>query len=376
MAAMPSATGRPAVHEGEFDDTEGIPHRRPMRESAAGTYDRSLPLAPVRTGGLPNGGAEGRHRVVAEADRAVLGSDAVLHVPDRAALLTDACTAVPFASPPGAPAGRRRDPCRGPARSDAVAAAAAPLRTATGRGGPTAVTCGRITGFPYPYGRRGAFGVGSGQRAESRVCSAGAMPDPARGIRLIADEAQTGVGRTGALRAVGPGGVAPDVMVMPKAIGGSLPPAAVVHRDALGVRQPGSPAGSRHGDGPATAAGVVPLGCVGPNGPAEQALPPGARMPGRPRSPAAALTRGLRSLPGRGPFRPDATPGRRGVLHAGPRLAAAVPTQPHRRHARSRPGPRRRRPCRGDGGPGVTPRPPARARAGAHRTPTLHGAKR
>ncbi|MEU4094912.1 aspartate aminotransferase family protein [Streptomyces sp. NPDC026673] len=317
---MPSATGRPAVHVGDFDGTGGIPRRRPMRESAAGTYARTLLLDSARGGGLTTGGAEGRHRVVAEADRAVPGSGAARHVPGRTALLTAACTGDPFAPLPRVPTERRRVPCHGPACGDA-----APFRTATGRGGPLAVAGGRIAGLWYPYGHRGSFGVGGRQRAESRAHLARVMPDPARGIPLVADAARTGVGRTGALPTAGPGGVAPDVMVMPEAIDGSLPPAAVVHRDALDVRQPGSPTGSCRGDRPATAAGVAPLCCARRNGPAERALPPGARMPGRPRYPDAAPARGLRPLPGREPCRPHAAPGRRGLPHTGPRRAPAAP---------------------------------------------------
>ncbi len=44
-----------------------------------------------------------------------------------------------------------------------------------------------------------------------------------RSIPLIADEVQTGVGRTGAFWAVEHSGIVPDVMVLSKAIGGSLP---------------------------------------------------------------------------------------------------------------------------------------------------------
>ena len=52
----------------------------------------------------------------------------------------------------------------------------------------------------------------------------------ARSIPLIADEVQTGVGRTGTFWAVEHSGIVPDVMVLSKAIGGCLPLAVIVYR--------------------------------------------------------------------------------------------------------------------------------------------------
>ena len=81
----------------------------------------------------------------------------------------------------------------------------------------------------------------------------------ARSIPLIADEVQTGVGRTGAFWAVEHSGVAPDVMVLSKAIGGSLPLAVVVYREDLDVWQPGAHAGTFRGNQLAMAAGTATL---------------------------------------------------------------------------------------------------------------------
>ncbi|WP_416976020.1 aminotransferase class III-fold pyridoxal phosphate-dependent enzyme, partial [Streptomyces sp. 4F14] len=61
-----------------------------------------------------------------------------------------------------------------------------------------------------------------------------------RSIPLIADEVQTGVGRTGSFWAVEHSGITPDVMVLSKAIGGSLPLAVIVYRDDLDAWQPGA----------------------------------------------------------------------------------------------------------------------------------------
>lgn len=74
-------------------------------------------------------------------------------------------------------------------------------------------------------------------------------------VLLIADEIQTGLGRTGAMFACDHEGVKPDVFVLGKALsGGFYPVSAVVsRRDVLGVFEPGS-----HG----STFGGNPLGCA------------------------------------------------------------------------------------------------------------------
>ena len=100
----------------------------------------------------------------------------------------------------------------------------------------------------------------------------------ARAIPLIADEVQTGVGRTGAFWAVEHSGIVPDVMVLSKAIGGSLPLAVIVYRAELDVWQPGAHAGTFRGNQLAMAAGAATLAYVRENGLAERAGELGARM--------------------------------------------------------------------------------------------------
>ncbi|GDY77613.1 hypothetical protein SAV31267_070980 [Streptomyces avermitilis] len=99
-----------------------------------------------------------------------------------------------------------------------------------------------------------------------------------RSIPLIADEVQTGVGRTGRFWAVEHSGVVPDVMVLSKAIGGSLPLAVVVYRDDLDVWQPGAHAGTFRGNQLAMAAGTATLAYVREHRLAERAQTLGARM--------------------------------------------------------------------------------------------------
>jgi 4-aminobutyrate aminotransferase-like enzyme len=53
------------------------------------------------------------------------------------------------------------------------------------------------------------------------------------GILLIADEVQTGLGRTGRMWAVEHAGVTPDILCIAKSIGGGLPLAVVAYRDDL-----------------------------------------------------------------------------------------------------------------------------------------------
>ena len=92
------------------------------------------------------------------------------------------------------------------------------------------------------------------------IPQAGYLADAARicrerGVLLIADEIQTGLGRTGALFACQHEGVQPDVYVLGKALsGGFYPVSAVVSsRDLLSVFSPGT-----HG----STFGGNPLGCA------------------------------------------------------------------------------------------------------------------
>ncbi len=74
-------------------------------------------------------------------------------------------------------------------------------------------------------------------------------------MALIVDEIQSGFGRTGKMFAFEHAGIIPDVVVMSKAIGGSLPLAVVVYRDWLDTWLPGAHAGTFRGNQMAMAAG-------------------------------------------------------------------------------------------------------------------------
>lgn len=405
--AVPSAAhAHPGERRaGEGGALEGILRRQSLRESAARTYARSLPIVPVRARGLTIEGADGRryldclsgagtlalghnHPVVLEAIKKVLDSGAPLHVLDLATPVKDAFTTELFATLPAGLARDARIQFCGPAGTDAVEAALKLVRTATGRrgllsftgayhgmtagaldasGGATDV---RVTRLPYPQNYRCPFGVGGERGAElaarwtenllddpkSGVATPAAMilepvqgeggvipaPDAwlrrmreitaARSIPLIADEVQTGVGRTGAFWAVEHSGIVPDVMVLSKAIGGSLPLAVIVYKSELDAWEPGAHAGTFRGNQLAMAAGAATLAYVRENRLADRAATLGARMLGRLEGLAAAHScigdvRGRGLMIGVELVDPDSEdPGATGapVPPADPVLAAAV----------------------------------------------------
>ncbi|MEU6308768.1 diaminobutyrate--2-oxoglutarate transaminase family protein [Streptomyces chartreusis] len=274
------------------------------------------------------------HPVVLEAIRKVLDSGAPLHVLDLATPVKDAFITELFRTlPPGLADNARVQFC-GPAGTDAVEAAFKLVRVATGRSGILAfsgayhgMTAGaleasggaydvRVARLPYPQDYRCPFGVGGEHGAELAArWTESVLDDPKSGVRhpagmilepvqgeggvipapdewmrrmrqitadrsipLIADEVQTGVGRTGSFWAVEHSGVTPDVMVLSKAIGGSLPLAVIVYRDDLDAWQPGAHAGTFRGNQLAMAAGMATLAYVRENRLAERAADLGTRM--------------------------------------------------------------------------------------------------
>ncbi len=79
----------------------------------------------------------------------------------------------------------------------------------------------------------------------------------ARGLLLVADEIQSGLGRTGATFACAHEGVVPDLYLLGKALGGGVVPVSAVvgDRDVLGVIQPGEHGSTFGGNPVACAAG-------------------------------------------------------------------------------------------------------------------------
>jgi acetylornithine/N-succinyldiaminopimelate aminotransferase len=68
-----------------------------------------------------------------------------------------------------------------------------------------------------------------------------------RGLLLIVDEIQTGVGRTGTLWGYESSGIEPDIMTLGKGLGGGLPAAALVTKSELCVFEPGDQGGTFNG---------------------------------------------------------------------------------------------------------------------------------
>ncbi|EFC83977.1 diaminobutyrate--2-oxoglutarate transaminase family protein [Parafrankia sp. EUN1f] len=278
--------------------------------------------------------------VVASIER-VLRSGAPLHVLDMATPQKDAFTEeLANTLPAGLREDPKLLFC-GPTGADAVEAALKLAHTVTGRqnvlaftGAYHGMTAGAlaVTGkvpvkeplptpssvvrlpFPYPY--RCPFGVGGPASAEISAhyveqllddpCGGitspaamilevvqgegGVVPAPdgwlramreltsRRGIPLIVDEVQTGVGRTGTFWACERAGVVPDMLVMSKAIGGGLPLAVVAYRADLDVWAPGAHAGTFRGNQLAMAAGLATLRLVRDHGLSERAAVVGDRL--------------------------------------------------------------------------------------------------
>ncbi len=277
------------------------------------------------------------HPVVLEAIRKVLDSGAPLNVLDLATPVKDAFVTELFRTLPPGLADRARVRFCGPADTDALETACELARAATGRTGVLAFTgaghgratesleapwesldagAARATPLPYPQDHRRPFGVGdergadlaarwtesllddtgrgvplpAGVIVEPDLGGGGVIPTPDawlrrirqltadRSVPLIVDETQTGVGRTGAFWAVEHSRVTPDVMVLSKAIGGSLPLAVVVYRADLDVWVPGGHADTFPGNQLAMAAGTATLAHVRENNLAERAADLGAWM--------------------------------------------------------------------------------------------------
>ncbi|WP_025917318.1 acetylornithine transaminase [Herminiimonas sp. CN] len=78
-----------------------------------------------------------------------------------------------------------------------------------------------------------------------------------RGLLLIVDEVQTGMGRCGALFAHQLSDIAPDVMTLGKGIGGGVPLAAMLCTEAVACFEPGDQGGTYNGNPLMTAVGVA-----------------------------------------------------------------------------------------------------------------------
>jgi len=78
-----------------------------------------------------------------------------------------------------------------------------------------------------------------------------------RGLLLIVDEVQTGMGRCGELFAYQLSGVTPDIMTLGKGIGGGVPLAAMLCREEIACFEPGDQGGTYNGNPLMTAVGIA-----------------------------------------------------------------------------------------------------------------------
>jgi acetylornithine/N-succinyldiaminopimelate aminotransferase len=80
-----------------------------------------------------------------------------------------------------------------------------------------------------------------------------------RNLLLIVDEVQAGMGRTGELFAYQLSNIEPDIMTLGKGIGGGVPLAALLCREAVAVFEPGEQGGTYNGNPVMTAIGIAVL---------------------------------------------------------------------------------------------------------------------
>jgi diaminobutyrate-2-oxoglutarate transaminase len=333
------------------------------------------------------------HPVTVQAIRRVLDDGAPLHVLDLATPIKDEFTETLLSLLPAGLAADARLHFCGPTGADAVEAAIKLARTATGRSGliaftgayhgmtaaalaatgnvavrtPAGVPDAGITRLPFPQDYRCPYGVGgiAGERIaveharrlfedpgsgmtppaamllEPVQGEGGVLPAPdgwlralrtlaaEHGMPLIADEVQTGLGRTGELWGVDHAEVVPDMMVLSKAIGGGLPLAVLVYRGEYDVWQEGAHTGTFRGHQLAMAAGTATMRFIAEHSLAERARKLGERLSAefteaRDRLPAIGDVRGRGLMLGLDLVDPDAAADALGARPAAPSLARLV----------------------------------------------------
>ncbi|MGM0873201.1 MAG: aspartate aminotransferase family protein [Bacillota bacterium] len=268
------------------------------------------------------------HAVIREAIEGVLQSYLPLHTLDITTPVKEAFVDELFDSLPRSFAEKAKIQFCGPTGGDAIEAALKLVKTATGnrailsfQGGYHGSTHGTLsisgtispkkkihalvpdTHFlPYPYEYRCPFGIGKeGHEVSSTYIEnllddpesgivtpagiivevvqgeGGSVPAPVkwlkelrritkeRNIPLIIDEVQTGIGRTGKMFAFEHAGIEPDVLVLSKAVGGSLPLSVMLYDRRLDQWEPGAHIGTFRGNQMAMATGQATLHYVKAN---------------------------------------------------------------------------------------------------------------
>jgi diaminobutyrate-2-oxoglutarate transaminase len=312
-------------------------------------------------GALPLGH---NHPIVKQAITDALAQDLPLQTLDIATPVKDEFVSEIYAALPPEFAKTAKIQFCSPSGADAVEAALKLVKIATGRraigafrGGYHGMTHGALAlmgnlgpkmavpglmpdvhFFPYPYNR---YPIGNADQADDhRLCSqylATALADPEGGISplaglimevvqgeggvipapdawvqtvrqitanqsipLIIDEVQSGVGRTGKMFAFEHSGIVPDVVVLSKAIGGSLPMAVMLYHEDLDQWQPGAHAGTFRGNQLAMATGLATLRYIRSQNLADHAAQMGDRFLRQLRQIQTALPTAIFDVRGRG----------------------------------------------------------------------------
>lgn len=333
------------------------------------------------------------HPVVVAAMRRVLDEELPLLTLDLTTPVKDRFVQDLLAVLPPAFAARAKVQFCGPTGADGIEAALKLARTATGRRnvlafhgayhgmsqgalalmgnhGPKQALDGlfpSVCFLPFPYDYRCPFGIGGAQGAEIGLTyienllrdpesgvllpaaiiveavqgEGGMIPAAtswlrglaaiarAAGVPLILDEIQSGLGRTGRMFAFEHAGIEPDILVLSKALGGSLPLSVVVYRDELDTWRPGAHAGTFRGNQMAMAAGSATLHYLREHGLPEHAQAMGNRLTARLRElqrqwPQIGDVRGRGLMLGVELVDPDGTPDQQGHPPADPKLASRL----------------------------------------------------
>lgn len=333
------------------------------------------------------------HPVVIDAIEKVLHDKRPLHTLDLTTPVKEEFVSEVFESLPQEFAKRAKIQFCGPTGGDAIEAAIKLVKTATGRrsilsfqGGYHGATHGtmalsgnlgpkqNVQGLmpdvhfmPYPYAYRCPFGMGGDDThrisakyienllydPESGILppaamileavqgEGGSIPAPVewlreirritkeRNIPLIIDEVQTGIGRTGELFAFQHADIIPDVVVLSKAIGGSLPLSVVIYDRELDKWGPGAHIGTFRGNQMAMAAGTATLRYVKENNLPQHAAALGEKLMQelsdlQNEYPEIGDVRGLGLMVGAEIVNPRVPTGLAGTFGANPELASRI----------------------------------------------------
>ncbi|MHB8666144.1 MAG: acetylornithine transaminase [Burkholderiales bacterium] len=119
-----------------------------------------------------------------------------------------------------------------------------------------------------------------------------------RGVLLIVDEIQTGMGRTGRLFGYEQAGIAPDMMTLGKGLGGGVPLAALLAHEAVCCFEPGDQGGTFNGNPLMTAVGCAVIEALLAPGFLDEVARKGAYL--RAQLGRIAAKHGLRQVRGQG----------------------------------------------------------------------------